>query len=198
MTEVSRTFTCFGGATTVAVEGPARRGARAGGSEDDRPASRPARDVLPVQAGERAFGPEQRRAGTGAGQCDHGPVRAGGAGCAAATGGLVDFTFLNEIEAAGYREDRFRGTLSLVLALALGPPRSARRRRAGGRWRQVRWTSGRTPSPGPSGMRFDGGGIVKGMAADHGGRAAGRPPRLCRRLRGRHARGWDRGGGDGC
>ena len=51
---------------------------------------------------------------------------------AEATGGLVDPTLLDEIEAAGYRSDRLRGTLALPMALALAPPR-ARRRAAPGR-----------------------------------------------------------------
>ena len=83
---------------------------------------------------------------------------------AEATGGLVDFTLLNEIEAAGYKEDRFRGTLSLPIALAMGPPR--RPGEPGNRWRSVEVDLDACVVTRPAGTRFDGGGIVKGLAAD--------------------------------
>ena len=83
---------------------------------------------------------------------------------AEATGGLVDPTLLEEIEAAGYRSDRLRGTLALPMALALAPPRAPGRPHPAARWRTVEVDAGTVTRP--PGVKLDGGGIVKGLCAD--------------------------------
>jgi len=82
---------------------------------------------------------------------------------AEATGGLVDGTLLGEIEAAGYEGD-LGAPLPLGLTLGLAP----RRRRAApnphARWDEIAvdgWEVQR-----PHGLRFDSGGLAKGLFAD--------------------------------
>ena len=165
MTEVSRTFTCFGGATTVAVEG-------AGPSGEPEQAVQMAIDLLlDLHATFSRFKPESELSSLNNDPRHEVPVSAvmarfvrAALDAAEATGGLVDFTLLNEIEAAGYKEDRFRGTLALPLALAMGPPR--RPGEPGSRWRSVQVDLDACVVSRPAGTRFDGGGIVKGLAAD--------------------------------
>jgi len=177
LTEVSRTFTCFGGATTVAVDG-------AGPAGEPEPAVQSTVDMLlDLHATFSRFKPESELSALNNDPREQVPVSPlmarfvrAALDAAEATGGLVDFTFLDEIEAAGYREDRFRGTLSLVLALALGPARKAGGSEPGARWKQVSVDLKTNTVTRPPGMRFDGGGIVKGMAADMAAdRLAGHP-----------------------
>ena len=165
MTEVSRTFTCFGGATTVAVEGGGPTG------EPEQAVQMAVDLLLDLHAAFSRFKPESELSSLNNDPREEVPVSAVMArfvrealAAAEATGGLVDFTLLNEIEAAGYKEDRFRGTLSLPLALALAPPR--RPGEPGSRWRSVQVDLDACVVTRPAGTRFDGGGIVKGLAAD--------------------------------
>lgn len=91
------------------------------------------------------------------------------------TQGLVDPTLLDEIEAVGYRRDLPR-SLPLPVALALAPRRAPARPSSGRRWREVVVDPDRRTVSRPPGIRFDGGGIAKGLFADIlGGRLAGRP-----------------------
>lgn len=167
MAEVSRTFTCFGGATTVAVDGSGPAG------EPEQAVQLVVDLLLDLHATFSRFKPESELSALNNDQRETVPVSPvmvrfvqAALNASAVTRGLVDFTMLNEIELAGYREDRFRGTLSLPLALALGPARQPGGSEPSGRWKQV----GVDPEAGtvtrPPGVRFDGGGIVKGLAAD--------------------------------
>ncbi|MGI8558692.1 MAG: FAD:protein FMN transferase [Solirubrobacteraceae bacterium] len=79
------------------------------------------------------------------------------------TGGLVDATLLGEIERAGYRTD-LDASLPLAEALRLAPARAAAAPHPDARWRGVR-LAGRTLHR-PVGVKFDSGGIAKGMFAD--------------------------------
>jgi thiamine biosynthesis lipoprotein len=82
---------------------------------------------------------------------------------AAATGGLVDGTLVNEIESAGYTGD-LEGTLPLGEALALAPPRRSGSPSPAARWREIHvdgTTIERTP-----GVQIDSGGLGKGLFAD--------------------------------
>ncbi|MEX0789282.1 MAG: FAD:protein FMN transferase [Actinomycetota bacterium] len=177
MTEVSRTFTCFGGATTVAVDGSGPAG------EPEEAVQSTVDLLLDLHAVFSRFKPESELTALNNDpreQVGVSPVMArfvrAALDAAEATGGLVDFTFLNEIEAAGYKEDRFRGTLSLPLALALGPERRPGGSDPGARWKQVEVDLDASVVTRPVGMRFDGGGIVKGLAADMvAGRLGGHP-----------------------
>jgi len=77
------------------------------------------------------------------------------------TGGLVDGTLGEEIEAAGYRGD-LGAPLPLELALRLAP---ARRPAGGGSgWRSLRLGDGVVHRP--PGVRIDSGGLAKGLFAD--------------------------------
>ena len=167
MTEVSRTFTCFGGATTVAVEGAGPEG------EPEQAVQRTIDLLLDLHATFSRFKPESELSALNNDERERVPVSAimarfvqAALDASAATGGLVDFTLLNEIEAAGYREDRFRGTLALPLALALGPARAPGGGEPTVRWKQVQVDLETCTVTRPPGLRFDGGGIVKGLAAD--------------------------------
>lgn len=85
-------------------------------------------------------------------------------GAAQQTGGLVDATLLRELEDAGYRGD-LRAPVPLGLVLRLAPPR---RPASSGvpRWRTVAVDRRALTIRRPPGVRLDGGGIVKGLAAD--------------------------------
>ena len=158
-----RTFTCFGGACTVLVEGDGAAEAVIAardrllawhevftrfkpGSELSRLNGDP-REVVPVSPIMARFA-------------------AAAVAAAEATGGLVDPTLLEEIEAAGYRSDRLRGTLALPMALALAPPRAPGGPHPAARWRGVEVDVDASTVTRPPGVKLDGGGIVKGLCAD--------------------------------
>jgi FAD:protein FMN transferase len=177
VTEVSRTFTCFGGATTVAVEG-------------DGPAGDPQQAVqtiidflLDLHATFSRFKPESELSQLNQDPRERVPVSPHMAAflqaaveASVGTGGLVDCTMLDAIENAGYRQDRFRGTLALPLALAMAPPREPGAGDPAARWKQVAVDVEAGVVERPVGMRFDGGGLVKGLAADLvASRLAGHP-----------------------
>jgi thiamine biosynthesis lipoprotein len=82
---------------------------------------------------------------------------------AEATGGLVDGTLLGEIEAAGYTGD-LGAPLALELALRLAPCRRSAAPNPLSRWSEIAldgWEVHR-----PHGVRFDSGGLAKGLFAD--------------------------------
>ncbi len=81
-----------------------------------------------------------------------------------ATGGLVDATLLEEIEEAGYRQDRLRGSLALAMQLALAPERKVGGPHPSARWREITVDGGTVRRP--PGVKLDGGGLVKGLFAD--------------------------------
>jgi thiamine biosynthesis lipoprotein len=84
----------------------------------------------------------------------------------ARTGGLVDATMVDAIEAAGYAESR-TGAIpaSLVDALAAAPPRRPGRVASHWAWADVAVDSaGRVVRP--PGVRIDSGGLGKGLAVD--------------------------------
>lgn len=167
MTEVSRTFTCFGGATTVAVEGSGPAG------EPEEAVQMAVDLLLDLHATFSRFKPESELSALNSDPRETvavSPVMARfvrlAAEASAATDGLVDCTMLGAIEEAGYRDDRFRGTLALPLVLALAPPRQAAAGSPDAGWRQVEVDLDSCLVTRPPGLRFDGGGLVKGLAAD--------------------------------
>lgn len=91
------------------------------------------------------------------------------AGLAAArrSGGLVDPTLADEIEAAGYVESRsgMKG-VSLAGALAAAPPRRPVTPAPAARWREIEVDDEAGTISRPRGVRFDTGGAGKGLAAD--------------------------------
>jgi thiamine biosynthesis lipoprotein len=167
MIEASRTFTCFGGNTTVIVEG-------AGPAGEPGEAVFAARDLLlEWHAAFSRFKPESELSSLNRDERTTVPVTAVMArfaqaviDAAEATGGLVDATLLDEIEALGYKTERFHGSLALPLALALAPPRRPAGPHPDRRWRTIAVDVGTSTVTRPPGVKLDGGGIVKGLLAD--------------------------------
>jgi FAD:protein FMN transferase len=158
-----RTFTCFGGACTVLVEGD--------GAADAVIAARDA--LLGWHEVFTRFKPESELSRLNLDPREVVPVSpmmarfaAVAVAAAEATGGLVDPTLLDEIEAAGYRSDRLRGTLALPMALALTPSRAVAAPHPDARWRAIEVDLEAGTVTRPPGVKLDGGGIVKGLCAD--------------------------------
>jgi len=82
------------------------------------------------------------------------------------SGGLVDATLVGEIEHAGYRRHFEGAPLALADALRLAPPRAPAGPSAHPRWAQVSVDGARGVVTRPPGVRFDSGGIAKGLFAD--------------------------------
>jgi thiamine biosynthesis lipoprotein len=81
------------------------------------------------------------------------------------TGGLVDATLLAEIERAGYRRD-LRASLPLEIALQMAPRRAPAAPRVGAAWPAVTVDTAAHTVRRPPGMKFDSGGLAKGLFAD--------------------------------
>ena len=167
MIEASRTFTCFGGHTTVVVDG-------AGPLGEAEEAVIAARDQLLVwHAAFSRFKPESELSSLNRDARTSvvvSPIMArfvqAVVDAAEATGGLVDATLLDAIEAIGYTTERFHGSLALPLALALAPPRRPARAHPDRRWSTIEVDLQTSTVMRPPGVRLDGGGIVKGLLAD--------------------------------
>jgi thiamine biosynthesis lipoprotein len=167
MIEASRTFTCFGGNTTVAVVG-------AGPLGEPAEAVIAARDLLLVwHAAFSRFKPDSELSRLNRDASPSVPVSAimarfvrAAIDAAEATGGLVDATMLDAIEGLGYKAERFHGSLALPLALALAPARRPARPHPDRRWSTIDVDLDTSTVTRPPGVKLDGGGIVKGMLAD--------------------------------
>lgn len=164
--EASRTFTCFGGACTVAVSGKGPDG-------DAQAAVYAARDRMLAwhDTFTRFRASELRTLNADPSDC----VAVSPAmvafvqaiiDAAELTGGLADATLLDEIEEAGYREDRLQGSLAISLQMVMAPERRPARPHPEARWRQLSVDADAGTVTRPPGLRLDGGGIVKGLAAD--------------------------------
>ena len=81
------------------------------------------------------------------------------------TGGLVDATLVDELEAAGYAES-LETSVAPERALELAPPRRPARPHPDRRWAAISVDRGARTIRRPPGVRLDSGGIVKGMLAD--------------------------------
>ena len=167
MIEASRTFTCFGGNTTVSVVG-------AGPLGEPADAVIAARDLLLVwHAAFSRFKPDSelsRLNRDAAASVTVTEIMArfvqAAIEAAEATGGLVDATMLDEIERLGYKTERFHGSLALPLALALAPARRPARPHPDRRWSTIDVDLDTSTVTRPPGVKLDGGGIVKGLLAD--------------------------------
>lgn len=83
------------------------------------------------------------------------------------SGGLVDPTLLDDVEAAGYTTSLADAEAApLADALAVAPPRGPARRSADERWRLVEVDNDTGVIRRPPGLRLDTGGAGKGLAAD--------------------------------
>jgi thiamine biosynthesis lipoprotein len=167
MSAAVNTFTCFGGSCTVFVDG-------------DGPAGTPEEAVaaatgqlLAWHAQFSRFTTDSELARLNGDPRERLPVSpmmarflAAVVDAASVTGGLVDATMLDEIEAVGYNRDRLRASLALPLALALAPPRQPGGPARDERWRRLVLDDDGGEVTRPPGLRVDGGGIVKGLCAD--------------------------------
>jgi thiamine biosynthesis lipoprotein len=90
-------------------------------------------------------------------------LAAAAAGAAARTGGLVDATLVDQIEAAGYTGD-LGPPLALGAALDRAPPRRPAGPSPISRWREL--TAGHRTVTRPPGVKLDSGGLAKGLLAD--------------------------------
>lgn len=80
------------------------------------------------------------------------------------TGGLVDPTLVAEIEQAGYARHFDGSGIELETLLELAPARAPAAPARGARWREVTVERGSVTRP--PGLRFDPGGVAKGVFAD--------------------------------
>ena len=167
MTEAARTFTCFGGACTVVVDGTGPAGTP---EEAVRAAAdsllewhetfsrfKPASELARLNRDPR----ERVRVSAMMARFAQAAVDA-----ASATGGLVDATLLDELEEAGYRGDDLRAEVPLFVALIRAPARQPAGARPVARWREIEVDVSESVVTRPPGVKLDGGGIVKGLAAD--------------------------------
>jgi len=167
MTEAHNTFTCFGGACTVLVDGHSPAGApheavtaathQLQRWHDQFTRFKPTSELASLNRDPRERVPVS-------------PIMArfvqAVVDAASLTGGLVDGTLLDQIEAAGYTSDHLRATFALPLALALAPPRQPAGPHPAGSWREIEVEHEEGVVCRPPGLHFDGGGIVKGLLAD--------------------------------
>ena len=82
------------------------------------------------------------------------------------SGGLVDATLVGELERAGYGGHYDGQPVELELALRLAPPRAPAGPNPRARWGEVRVDAAAGTVTRPLGMRFDSGGIAKGLFGD--------------------------------
>ncbi len=167
MTEATNTFTCFGGACTVLVDGPGPAG------EPSDAVSAAADQLLLWHDQFSRFKPASELSSLNGDPRDRVPVSPIMArfvqaviDLAMLTGGLVDATMLDQIEQAGYKADHLRASLALPLALALAPPRQAAGPHPLAPWGHVEVDLQAGEVIRPQGVHFDGGGVVKGLFAD--------------------------------
>lgn len=167
MTEATSTFTCFGGACSVLVDGSGPAGA------PQEAVSAAVDQLLEWHDQFSRFKPASELARLNANPRERVPVSPIMArfvqavlDAASLTGGLVDGTMLDQIEQAGYNSEHLRASLALPLALALAPPRRAAGPDPVASWRKVEVDHIEGAVSRPPGLRFDGGGIVKGLFAD--------------------------------
>lgn len=163
----SKTFTCFGGACTLVVEGKGPAGA-------PPKAVVKARDnMLAWHAQFTRFKPDSELSSLNADPHERvsvSPMMArfvqAAVDAANATGGLVDATLLEAIEEAGYRKDHLQGTFPLPLMVALAPPRQPGGPHPSAHWRELVVDLEECAVTRPPGVKLDGGGLVKGLFAD--------------------------------
>lgn len=163
-------FPCFGSTCTVAVGGP-------GGAD---PVALARERLLAWDQRFTRFSPDSELSRLNADPRHSVPVSPIMAQFVAATiaaaeqsGGLVDATLLPELERAGYLGD-LAESAPLAQALAQAPDRRPAQARRDSAWRAV--SVGRRTVRRPPGLRFDSGGVAKGLFADLIGATLGGHP----------------------
>jgi FAD:protein FMN transferase len=165
--ETIETFDCFGSTVTVIIGGGGPAGTPAAAAAIVK------RRMLDWHAQFSRFEPGSELSLLNADQRETVPVspvmgRLIEAIVAAArdSGGLVDGTLVGEIEAAGYGKHFSGASVGLARALELAPPRAPGRPSPRGAWRHVVVDRDAGSVTRPVGVRFDSGGIAKGMFGD--------------------------------
>jgi FAD:protein FMN transferase len=167
MSEAIEQFDCFGGscAVLVAGSGPA-------GTAGDA-AGRVRRRLLAWHEQFSRFSPTSELSRLNADHRRVVPVSATMArfvatavDAAAATGGLVDPTLVDDLESAGYRRDLSWQSLPLSRALLLAPRRAAAQPRVPAGWAEIEVDRPARTVTRPPGVRIDSGGIFKGLCGD--------------------------------
>jgi FAD:protein FMN transferase len=165
--EAIERFPCFGGQVTVIVDGPGPGGAPAAAAALAR------RRLIEWHDAFSRFEP-----GSELGRLNADPRETVPAGAVMRrlvraiveawrlSGGLVDATLVHEIEEAGYRGSLDGAPVPLGHALALAPPRTPARPRPDGRLAGVSVDDVAGTVTRPPGLRFDSGGIAKGLFGD--------------------------------
>jgi FAD:protein FMN transferase len=165
--EAIETFPCFGGSATVIVAGDGPGGPPAVA------ASLAKRRLLEWHHQFSRFEPDSELSLLNRDQRETVPVSAVMARlidaileAARVSGGLVDGTLVEEIEQAGYAQHFVSPSLPLAEALEHAPPRAPGRPSGRARWGSVavNLTAGTVTRP--PGLRFDSGGIAKGLFGD--------------------------------
>ncbi|HVW45537.1 MAG TPA: FAD:protein FMN transferase [Solirubrobacterales bacterium] len=163
MSTATETFPCFGGRCSVRVEGE-------GAEHDAAAAVADARRMLLIAHGILSrFDPDSELSRLNRDPRPEVPasrllrrVVAGAVAAGLRSGGLVDATLVDEIEAAGYAQTRDFGTVGAGPAPPLHPaapdPRS--------RWCELAVDERAGTVIRPPGLRIDPGGIAKGLMAD--------------------------------
>lgn len=82
------------------------------------------------------------------------------------TGGLVDATLVDEVQAAGYEQHFEAASVPLRSALAAAPPRQPARPSARAGWRELAVDRTASTVTRPPGLKLDSGGIAKGLFGD--------------------------------
>ena len=165
--EAIETFPCFGGTVTVIVAGAGPGGTAAAGARLARTR------LLEWHHQFSRFEPDSElamlnadpRETVGVSPVMARLIEAILAG-AAASGGLVDGTLVGEIERAGYAEHFETEPVPLAQALTLAPPRRPATASPRARWREVLLDRAAGTVTRPPGVRFDSGGIAKGLFGD--------------------------------
>jgi FAD:protein FMN transferase len=165
--EVSERFSCFGSHCAVQVTGAGPAGTAT------QAAARVARRMLQWDSQFSRFDPSSELSRLNGDPRMTVPIspmmalflEAALAG-AVSTGGLLDPTLLDEIEAAGYERHFGRTALPLSAALRMAPARAPAAPSSRARWRDVQVDRDAGIVQRPVGVRLDSGGIAKGLFVD--------------------------------
>ena len=165
--ETIETFSCFGGTASVIVmgDGPAGTAAAAAASARRRMLAWDAQFSRFEEASELSRLNADTRE-TVAVSVVMARLVSAILDAARSSGGLVDATLVGELERAGYAGHFDGEPVELELALRLAPPRSPAGPSPGARWGEVRVDAAAGTVTRPPGMRFDSGGIAKGLFGD--------------------------------
>ena len=165
--EAVERFDCFGGSCAVLVRG---RGPAGSSSEA---AARAARRMREWHAQFSRFEPGSELCALNADARETVPVSPmmarfveAALEVAMSTGGLIDPTLVDEINAAGYERSLAAPSLSVRDALRGGPPRRPAAASPSARWREINVDREARTVTRPPGVRIDSGGIAKGLFAD--------------------------------